>query len=332
MTLHWFNPQNDLALAADAVCYTPRAAVAALAHNGALLPLWWCKPGDAVIAPQPPEWWMEEVYNRYNLAGVIVDEGVPSDALQPWGWSKDAAYHLGQYGPVPDNLDAIRGLSHRRTSISILKALGVDCLPHECESIQQALDVIKGFDGKAVIKTPWSCSSRGVRLVSELTRASLIKFIDASIRRTGSIMVEPLFDKCLDFAALFEAHGGKVRFLGWSVFKAAGNGLYAGNIVASQQQLIDMLPSEASTLPLKLEMVLQSIISDRYNGVLGIDMLATTTGEIHPCVELNLRRTMGHVAMEIHQRTGLSGLLNSNPSDREPLLWVTPQLFRVDPF
>lgn len=331
MTLHWFNPQNDLALAADAVCYTPRAAVAAFARNGALLPLWWCNPGDAVIASQPPAWWVKDVYERYKLNGLVVDEGTDADAVEPWGWSKDAAYHLAQFGAIPDNLAEIRELSHRRTSIAILQALGYPFLPQQSRTLTHAMRAIEALNGHAVIKAPWSCSSRGVRLVSELTPESLKKFIDASIRRTGCVMVEPLYDKCLDFAALFHACDGRVHFTGWSVFKAGQDGLYAGNVVDSQQALASMIPQEALTIPSRLETVLSSIIGNKYQGVLGVDMLLTKTGEVNPCVEMNLRRTMGHVAMDVYRHTGIRGLLNSNTHTEEPLLWVTPNLFRVDP-
>lgn len=331
MTLHWFNPQNDLALAADAVCYTPRAAVAAFAQRGALLPLWWCKPGDAVLAYPAPAWWIKDVYDKYGLDGSATANGVVADAVEPWGWSKDAVYHLAQYGPVPHNVDLIRALSHRRTSITILKTLGYSFLPKECDTLQNAKLAIEELNGQAVIKMPWSCSSRGVRLTTELTHESLIKFIDASIRRTGSVMVEPLYDKSMDFAALFEARDGRVSFSGWSIFKAGDNGLYIGNVVDSQQSIISHIPTKALSLPAKLEEVLSSIIGKNYQGVLGVDMLATKTGEINPCVEINLRRTMGHLAMEVYRRTGITGLLNSNPNDSEPLIWVTPDLFRVDP-
>ena len=37
---------------------------------------------------------------------------------------------------------------------------------------------------------------------------------------------------------------------------------------------------------------------ESYVGPFGIDMMATKEG-LHPCVEINLRRTMGHVALAI---------------------------------
>lgn len=48
--------------------------------------------------------------------------------------------------------------------------------------------------------------------------------------------------------------------------------------------------------------ILQSMIAPRYSGPVGIDMLATADGHINPCVEINLRMTMGMVALARQKR------------------------------
>ncbi len=322
-----------MALAADAEFYTPPAAVASFARRGALLPLWWSNPGDAVLAPETPEWWQRDVKERFQLKGEIVNDGVPADDLDPWGWSKDVINRLGSVVPASGGVDttAIKALSHRRTATEILRELGCSRLPQECTTLDGALRCIDRLGGEAVIKTPWSCSSRGVRKVSELSQSSLCKFINASLQRTGCIMVEPLYNKTLDFAALFRSSGGKVSCTGWSIFKTDGKGFYTGNVVASQTEIAKEIPEEAKTHIPKLEKVLTDIIGDRYRGMLGIDMLQRIDGEVHPCVELNLRRTMGHVAMDVFHKTGITGLLNAEQHDTEPLVRITPDLFRLDP-
>ena len=41
-----------------------------------------------------------------------------------------------------------------------------------------------------------------------------------------------------------------------------------------------------------------------YRGPLGIDMLKTADGHIHPCLEINFRLNMGILALLLHQRLG----------------------------
>ena len=57
--------------------------------------------------------------------------------------------------------------------------------------------------------------------------------------------------------------------------------------------------------------VMEPALKDIYCGPFGVDMMAVarTDGDgfwLHPCVELNLRRTMGHVALAL------------TPTDRDP--------------
>ena len=46
------------------------------------------------------------------------------------------------------------------------------------------------------------------------------------------------------------------------------------------------------------------LLKDRYAGAFGIDMMVVRRDDgdgflLHPCVEINLRRTMGHVAISL---------------------------------
>ena len=51
VTLHLFNPENDLALALGCRHYTPPPHAVAIHNAGALLPMWWAEKEDRVIAP-----------------------------------------------------------------------------------------------------------------------------------------------------------------------------------------------------------------------------------------------------------------------------------------
>ena len=47
------------------------------------------------------------------------------------------------------------------------------------------------------------------------------------------------------------------------------------------------------------DQVLSRLDLSGYEGPFGIDMMIVKGGLLHPCVEINLRRTMGHVALSI---------------------------------
>jgi hypothetical protein len=139
-------------------------------------------------------------------------------------------------------------------------------------------------------------------------------------------MVEPYYKRVKDFGMEFVSDGcGKVTFLGLSLFHTA-NGAYTGNIIATEATKREIL---SRYLPLKLlDAVVQKIcvelgkmFNDRYCGPFGVDMMVVRYPQssletnhvqqncepctmnyalsLHPCVEINLRRTMGHAALAL---------------------------------
>ena len=128
-------------------------------------------------------------------------------------------------------------------------------------------------------------------------------------------MVERGLDRKLDFALLFYADSdGKVTYRGVSIFTTGRDGAYGGNIVAPQSHLRNILANmgagqELETLSSRLETILTTLVNG-YHGWLGVDMMIHTGPDglpaIHPCIELNLRTTMGVAAMAISEATRLS--------------------------
>jgi hypothetical protein len=50
-----------------------------------------------------------------------------------------------------------------------------------------------------------------------------------------------------------------------------------------------------------------------YHGPVGIDMLKTADGRIHPCIEINLRMNMGILALLLHERYGSDATVALTP-------------------
>ena len=122
-------------------------------------------------------------------------------------------------------------------------------------------------------------------------------------------MVEPYYPKVKDFAMEFYSDGqGNVSYLGLSLFHTV-NGAYTGNILAHEEVKREMIIRYVSTDTLqqvqeRIKVLTGAMYKGRYKGPFGIDMMVVATDEkdgflLHPCVEINLRRTMGHVALSI---------------------------------
>lgn len=316
--LHLFNPENDLALALGCRHYTPPPHAAALHRAGALLPAWWAGEDDAILVTGDYSAEAESLLHKWGLRCTPIEEA-PSDLVpQPWGWSLDAKRQFLNAGvapqllPTDETIKRLRMLSHRRSSITILKALDrPDLLPKEVTDADRAVEMEMTHPG-SFFKAPWSCSGRGVFCAGGIAPEVVRSKAAGIIHRQGSVMVEQGRDKVTDLAALFHSDGkGIVEFRGLSMFITEARGVYSGNIVAPQSALRTMLEPtgmmhEIDSTCERLQPVLASLIGGIYAGWLGIDMMVYRDdnghNRLHPCIELNLRTTMGLTAMAIAKR------------------------------
>jgi len=233
------------------------------------------------------------------------------DIIQPWGWDKALKFQLKKSGvddallPSDDQLTDIRNLSHRRTSAQLLPMLrqeGTIGESYECASDHEIEELLHRY-GRLVIKAPWSSSGRGIRFL-DAERAPLSMhagWIKNILAAQGTVMAEPFYNKAKDFGMEFMCNAdGTISYEGLSLFHTT-NGAYTGNILATEDRKLEMI-SRYVSLDLLKEVKqkvcdsLPAIIDRKYVGPLGIDMMIAEE-KLHPCVEINLRRTMGHVAL-----------------------------------
>lgn len=314
-----FNPENDLALAAGSRCYTPPRNAALLARCGALLPLWFAEnDNDVVLAQNPDEEWLERVRQLFGLDSEVAPVAPPKSVGRPWGWSPAVVTEFVRRGVdrsmLPDDnaIEKMRSLSHRLTSVQINRRLageGIDTPPFAVEVFDRDgfQSAVKAFDGRFVVKSPWSSTGRGVFMSTSVACDVMMKNAVGIINRQGSVIVEPLLDRKTDFAMLFHAARGKVSYRGLSLFETSGTA-YTGNLLLPEHELARRIGSQLrspdilNTVADSLETVLTDIVGPVYEGWMGVDMMVYGDRQLAPCIELNLRMTMGVVAMTLRNR------------------------------
>ena len=245
-------------------------------------------------------------------------------AVDVWGWDLAIRAFLLRWGidaaimPTATQIDDIRQLSHRRYAMQLLDCLqmpGIIGSSCETNQIENIIDRLHSGE-HLVVKAPWSSSGRGVRFMEDDVNIYDNGWLRNVIVKQGSVMVEPYYNKVKDFGMEFVSDGnGSVSYIGLSLFQTS-NGAYTGNILASEEENenlisryipIDLL----KTVQQKICAKMGSWLKDQYTGVFGIDMMVVRRDDgdgflLHPCVEINLRRTMGHVAISLTELT--SGL------------------------
>jgi len=327
MVVHIFNPETDFARGSmNAGRYTPKKHIVELRRKLSLLVALPAAPGDSVFFLDgiPGRGSMPDAVARYfkdndisfseeaDLKNTI---SISSDvAIKPWGWNPCLVDYLREIGvpstllPSRDELDQICRLSHRRMTIAFHHLYGDSGfrIPVELDSSEAVRHWLSN-NPDSYFKAPWSSSGRGVQRSVDMRYDKLMEWTGSVIRKQGSLLAEASSDKILDFATEWTCSGGTAQYLGISVFKTSGRGIYQGNIVSSQAALSDYISGFTTAWSEEVikrqKMVIDILLSPYYNGDLGIDMLVDSRGMINPCVEINLRTTMGHVALEISGRS-----------------------------
>ena len=312
-TLHIFNPEHDIALASNLANFTAPHAGRQLRADLGCLPAIWAKEGDVVLVDnveRSRKVWAR-LRHRVGRGDVrFVDKAslvkLDIDTVEPWGWDLALRAFLLRQGvtvvPTEDAIAEIRRLSHRQTAAGLLQTLReIDGTVGEARLVT-SLDEVTALMaelGQVVVKAPWSSSGRGVRFWNTTTDESQRRWLQNVISAQGGIMVEPYYKKVKDFGMEFMAMADGIHYQGLSLFHTK-NGAYSGNILASEQTKRDMMSRyiRVELLDTVCNQIISTLDLGHYRGPFGIDMMIVG-GKLHPCVEINLRRTMGHVALSM---------------------------------
>ncbi len=316
--VYLYNPQNDFALAKGVINYTPAKTVRSFRDACQALPLWLCREGDLLAVRKIDADWLDSVKEDFSLKGELFlpPKSFPAEYVgAPWGWSMDARHQLLAIGldagglPSAEQINRIRELSHRRMTIPVNARLkdalsfATPSLPREARDIGELERFLSEYP-RCFLKFPWSGSGRGVIDASALPVGEVLRRASGVIARQGSILCEERLDKVRDFAMLFLSDGEKASFAGYSLFFTDHAGTYAGNLLAGDELIFDelsrLVPSKRLTeISSELEKIFTGLLAADYKGYFGVDMMIYRQGEkleIAPCVEVNLRMTMGVVA------------------------------------
>ena len=329
-TLYIFNPEHDIALAANLSNFTAPHAGRVLRADIGYLPALWAGSDDYVLVDNADD--AQTAFARLihrPFQGFVEKRQLarlPISRVEPWGWDLALRSFLLRYDlpsevlPSEQQIAVIRDLSHRKTAVALLRSLAIEGTVGESVVLQtpEAVALQVKQWGRVVLKAPWSSSGRGIRFVDTVLDDYQQRWLHNVLTRQGALVAEPYYDKVKDFAMEFQSDGcGSVTCLGLSLFHTS-NGAYTGNILASEEEKREMISRYVSTdlldaVQSSICQLLSPVFKDRYQGPFGVDMMIVngkssnsklSNGKclLHPCVEINLRRTMGHVALALSQQ------------------------------
>lgn len=352
-----FNPENDIALSHGKENFTPPKNAALLHRYGAPVMRWFGDEDDYVLVPKLSEneemsriKWSDSMNERFGAGPKLVTSlaGLDIDSFVPWGWSLNACRQFIDAGAprqlLADKIsqtETHRQLSHRRSSVTINRSLaeaslpGLPPAPVEATTLNEVAD-FASLHPCFYAKSPWSSSGRGVRNFDTSTQGEKERALlhcKGIIATQGSVMLEEELEKTADFAMLFSVADNEIKFTGHSLFFNSRDTAYGGNIIAGDDEIERTLSAFVPTGHLHrvrtaIADSLRFLPEQNYSGPVGVDMMVyrATDGTHHiaPCIEMNLRLTMGFLALALRHT---APTINSGTKSGRPLsMSVTPIL------
>lgn len=289
--VHFYNPGYEASLLLPLEKgrgFTPAKNVRLLRRDLATLPVYWAEEGDRILVP--------ESLSRDFFLPSFVTCPAKDDVIEPWG----RAPELARFGAVSHSEEEMRFWGNRLRSPELFgRILLLDDGRHFPPEAVPPLVVRPGAPFPMypqVRKGLFGSSGRGVSFFQKGSTPQEIN--DGRM----PVIVEPYYEKVEDLGFEFYlSEDGTVRFLGTSLFETE-TGRYAGN------RLNDPHKAEIEAyfgwyISLLTE-ALRGFDLRGYSGLIGIDTLTYRSGGrlcIVPLIEVNIRRTMGHLALKLEE-------------------------------
>jgi hypothetical protein len=315
--IHYFNPGHETAVLNASKHYQPSKQIVKMQEDLALLPKWYAEPADYIFTGQKVE--AEKL--KYGSVGF-------------WGVSPQGIHYFEtlnrQYDlqlQIPRWKEEYRFLGSRFAAQKALVAL-MEAIPDIDKSIlpqfysdpEEIENVVttgpdvperKETRSRWLLKSPYSSSGRGLLWLNlGKPTQSERQIIDGMLKKQSQISLEKALDKRLDFSMHFEiTQGKKICFTGYSIFQTNAKGAYENSLLANQKTMEKQITNLIDKYLLQevqktLTGILQEMYAPYYIGNLGVDMLVYASENqfrLHPCIEINMRKSMGYLAIRLFE-------------------------------
>lgn len=320
--IHFFNPGNETAVLNGSKYYHASANQIKMQRDLAMLPRWYADKEDFVWISGKGE--ANKVVDIWGNERDLVE--LKNQKVELWGISPQGSYFfetlntkLGMNWLTPTWKEEYFELSNRFLSSECLSYLtqripGIDpnILPSFYSDIADIEKKAEQSDRKQILKSPYSCSGRGlVWLPPGPLAQSERQIISGMLKKQSTVSIENAWEKVLDFSMHFEIKENQaIEFVGYSIFETNAKGAYEKSILKNQielhKQVTRLVDSElVEKVKVEIGAFLKKRYAPLYQGLIGVDALIYCENNqfhLHPCIEINMRKSMGYLAIQLHQK------------------------------
>ena len=244
--------------------------------------------GDSELMLWGHEWSLaHSLAKQYGLSGGEACSELPQELMPCWTRAASARF-FEKYSSVP-----------WRSRVAMMT------------QIEELVELLT--QGPCLVKLPYSSSGRGLWRINRLD-SQLEETLRKLLRRHGTLLVEPLLDKMQDYGAEYYIdEAGEVQFVGLCAFETDDQGRYLDSLCQAPEETLRQLteslsdPNELTQALAQHRAYLSREVAPYYCGAVGIDLLTyrpdgvSSRTALHPWVEINLRYTMGHYALDLYR-------------------------------
>ena len=331
--IHYFNPGNETAILNGSKYYQPANNQLKMQEELAFLPAWYAHSNDFILVKNNhPIDFLQKLNQLKPIAQAITlsdfihkNEKLNGKEVCLWGIAPNVIYLFEKINQeynlhiqIPEWKTELKELSSRHSSFFILRELirvipkiEPDILPAFFYLIEDLEKQVISSQHKSVVKSPYSSSGRGLSWLPPKALAQSEKqIISGMLKKQKSVSLEKALDKILDFSAHFEISKAKTaHFIGYSLFETNKKGAYEKSLIFSQKEIEEKICSFVDEDLIfdtinKLKTLLQEKYSRFYSGNIGVDMMiyqSENTYKLHPCVEINMRKSMGYLTLQLQK-------------------------------
>ncbi|MGB6220818.1 ferritin-like domain-containing protein [Haloferula sp.] len=337
--VHWFNPNAELEVAARrrGQAFHPKKMSAAMEHDAEMVMLAWSRRDDVALVRQMPS---KEHLAYLKRVGFqipeMLEQGDLGDrklgGMRPWAWSPDASetlqplsIHVPESARWPWRESVPDTWLSKEIGVRLLEKLDVKDRGLVCSDLESAMACLRGLPPHqaTLIKGCYGCAGRDHLRVPPGEETSAQPWLSRILATHGSVVIEPYRHRVADFSALYEMDADHVKLMGMTVMENDSHGRFLGSRVAPKwgsildEEVATFLFREADVMRWYQEKIpgaLRALLPG-YVGPLGVDAMVyrNADGSLgwSPVVELNVRMTMGRVALEMmaKSRPGATGHL-----------------------
>jgi hypothetical protein len=281
------------------------------------LPLLYADDGDTVLVDdRPPTAYLEALRKKgFANANIITSYKKTAEPLllDSWGYTPSMVAFSQEHSLLFDYPDCNLVKKINSKVFSFQQGLPL----HKSTLIDNegALEHwIKNIEESFVLKTVFGFSAKGHRILNPLKKkpdlAKLLIFCKAQWEKSYPVLLEPWVDRICDFSTQWVITQKKeILYLGATLCKNDREGHYVGSVVGEEVLLFNDNLSHIQKHKLFAKKLLKGIAHLGYFGNIGLDAFLYREKPnhtvLHPLCEINARKTMGWVALQICKRLSL---------------------------